>query len=70
MITHSEPKPVFFVGGEPIDIPNTDCQQKVAQALAKHAPVSVSDPRCEAAMNRALELQRTHPEPGEEGSPN
>ena len=47
---------------EIVDIPTSgDCQQKVKQALEAHAVVPVSDPRCAAAMNRALELQRTHP---------
>jgi hypothetical protein len=48
---------------EIVDIPSSgDCLQKVKQALDAHAVVPVSDPRCAAAMNRALELQRTHPE--------
>jgi hypothetical protein len=51
---------------ELVDIPNNgdnlDCPQKVAQAIANHTAVPVSNPRCAAAMNRVLELQRAHPE--------
>jgi hypothetical protein len=54
----------ILVGGEIVDIPNSDCLQVVSQALAKRAVVPVSDPRCANAMNRALDLQRTRPEPG------
>jgi hypothetical protein len=32
------------------------------EAFAKRANVPVSDPRCAAAMTRALELQRMHPD--------
>jgi hypothetical protein len=55
-----------LIGEELVDIPNNgdnlDCPQKVAQAIANHAVVPVSNPRCAAAMNRVLELQRAHPE--------
>ncbi|HEY9158757.1 hypothetical protein [Candidatus Binatus sp.] len=65
-IEHPAPSTQILFDREVVDIPNNgdcfDCPQKVAQALANHAAVPVSNPRCAAAMNRALELQRTHPE--------
>ncbi|MGH7923291.1 MAG: hypothetical protein ACREQH_01715 [Candidatus Binatus sp.] len=60
-IIHPAPGLSILVGGEIVLIPNSDCNQKLAQALANHAAVPVSDPRCADAINRALDLQRTHP---------
>jgi len=68
VITLPEPSTGITVGGETVLVPNSDCLQKVAQALANRAVVPVSDPRCADAMNRALELQATRPEPGAEGN--
>jgi hypothetical protein len=62
-IMHSAPSMQILIGRELVDIPTTgDCPQKVAQALANHAVVPVSNTRCADAMNRVLELQRAHPE--------
>jgi hypothetical protein len=61
-IEHPAPSTQILFDREIVDIPTSgDCLQKVKQALEAHAVVPVSDPRCAAAMNRALELQRTHP---------
>ena len=68
IITLPAPSTGITVGGETVLVPNSDCLQKVAQALANRAVVPVSDPRCADAMNRALELQETRPEPGAEGN--
>jgi hypothetical protein len=63
MIVHPPPGEQILIGRDLVNIPSTDdCAQKVKQALEAHAVVPVSDPRCAAAMNRALELQRTHPD--------
>jgi hypothetical protein len=52
----------ILVGREIVDIPSRDCLQVVTQALAKHAVVPVSDPRCANAIKHAIELQMTRPE--------
>lgn len=63
LIEHPAPSTEILFDREIVDIPGSGgCLQKVTQALANHAVVPVSDPRCAAAMNRALELQRTHPD--------
>ena len=63
MIVHPPPGEQILIGRDLVNIPSSDdCLQKVKQALEAHAVVPVSDPRCAAAMNRALELQRTHPD--------
>lgn len=63
VITLPPPANQVLIGPDLVNIPSSgDCLQKVKQALDAHAVVPVSDPRCAAAMNRALELQRTHPD--------
>src|ERR1700730_3497175 len=63
IITLPAPSTQILFGPEIVDVPSSgDCLQKVSQAIANHAVVPVSDPRCAAAINRALELQRTHPD--------
>ena len=62
-IEHPAPSTQILFDREIVDIPTTgDCLQQVKQALEAHAVVPVSDPHCASAMNRALELQRTHPD--------
>jgi hypothetical protein len=58
------------VGGETVSLPNAECARLVAEALQRKAVVPVPDSSgssssgwCADAMNRALELQRTRPEP-------
>jgi hypothetical protein len=63
LIVIPPPSTQILFDREIVDIPSSgDCLQKVKQALDAHAVVPVSDPRCAAAMNRALELQTTHPD--------
>ena len=63
IITLPAPTDAILFGREIVVIPGSgDCLQKVRQALEAHAVVPVPDPRCAAAMKRALELQRTHPD--------
>lgn len=58
------------VGGETVSLPNAECARLVAEALQQKAAIPVPDSGrsssrswCADAMNRALELQRTRPEP-------
>jgi hypothetical protein len=64
------PSIVFNVGGQPIFPPNRQCSGLILSALRQHSAVAVPvsgrpkmDQRCSEEMNRALELQRTRPEP-------
>lgn len=64
------PSIVFFVGGQPIFPPNGECSGLILSALRQHSAVAVPvsgrpkvDQRCSEEMNRALEIQRTRPEP-------
>lgn len=58
------------VGGETVSLPNAECARLVAEALRQKAAIPVPDSVrsssgswCSEEMNRALELQRTRPEP-------
>ena len=58
------------VGGETVSLPNEECARLVAEALQRKVAIPVPDSSrsssggwCADAMNRALELQRTRPEP-------
>jgi hypothetical protein len=63
------PEPIIHVGGISMYAVNPDCAHSIQQALEEHASVATKDPRCERAMNKALEIQRTHPEPNATPSP-
>ena len=64
------PSITFNVGGQPINPPTNECAGLILRALRQHSAVAVPvsgrpnvDQRCSEEMNRALELQRTRPEP-------
>ena len=70
VILHPAPSIVFHVGGQPINPPTRECAALILSALRQHSAVAVPasgrpkvDQRCSEEMNRALELQRTRPEP-------
>jgi hypothetical protein len=48
--------------GEDLWVPNAQCHAAVGEALERHASVGVADQTCAAIMQKALAIQREHPE--------
>ena len=51
------------VWGHQITLPNTDCVNRVEQALRENRLVPVDEVECRNGMKRALEMQRTEAPP-------
>jgi len=49
-------------GGENIWVPNRECFEAVEEALERHTSAGVADQTCAAIMQKALAIQREHPE--------